>query len=98
MKILAIEKENDGIESKDYKPFLPAEAEAVWSLYKQNVIREIYFDKESSSAVIMLECSSKSEAQKELEKLPLVLNKIIHFDLFELSPYTGYGRLMKNRG
>lgn len=95
MKILAIEKENESIENKDYQPFLAAEAAMVWSLYKQSIIREIYFDKESSSAVILMECSGKSEALKVLEKLPLVQNKIISFDLLELSPYTGFERLMK---
>lgn len=43
MKILAIEKEIEGITADNFKPHLEAEALKVWDLYKKGIIREIYF-------------------------------------------------------
>jgi hypothetical protein len=94
MKILAIEIEKEGIKPQDYKPYLLPEARKVWELYQSDIIREIYFDKEKSSAVLILECSSKNQAVEILNSLPLVKEGLISFDIFTLEPYPGFGRLM----
>jgi hypothetical protein len=58
MKILAIEKEIEGATSEDFQPYLKAEAQKVWELQQQNIIREIYFGVDRSCAVLILECNS----------------------------------------
>jgi len=93
MKILAIEKENEGINKEEFKKYADEEAITVWKLYKANKIREIYFRDDENSAVIMLECKDADEAGKILSGLPFVRNKLIHFDLIPLKPYPGYERL-----
>ena len=95
MKILAIEKEVDGTKSEDFKPHLLAEAERVWELYQAGIIREIYFDKLSHNAVLILECNDETEAQEVLATLPLVKEKLIAFDLIALEPYDGFARLFE---
>ncbi|UCH66744.1 MAG: hypothetical protein JSW63_06370 [Ignavibacterium sp.] len=95
MKILAIENEFKGISSDDYKPYLKTEAMAVWELYKKNFIREIYFRKDKSSAVLMLESESVREAENTLSELPLVKEKLIYFEIIPLVAYPGFERLFK---
>ena len=93
MKILAIEREDLGIKAEDFKPHLEKEAKKVWELYESGIIREIYFGQELHNAHIIMECESKVEATSILNKLPLVQNNMIYFELTVLEPYTGFSRL-----
>jgi len=93
MKILAIEKEINGISNHEYEPHLRDESLKVLELYEDGVIREIYFD-QSHCAVIILECNTITEAEEILNKLPLVENKLIKFEIRELKPYLGFSRLV----
>jgi len=96
MKILAIEKEVPGIKEAAYKPFLKHEALKVWELYQQGIIRELYFTENDHSAVLILECKNADEAKKNLNKLPLVKEGLIKFDVLPLIPYPGFARLFNN--
>jgi len=88
MKLLAIEKEQQQIDHESTKQLLRKEAEAVYQLQQKNIICEIYFN-EHNCAIIILECPNKSEAKAILDKLPLVKNGLIEFQITELKPYTG---------
>jgi len=94
MKILAIEKEMQGIKDSDYLPFLEAEARKVWEIQQQGLIREIYFTDEQY-AVLVLEANDKIHAREIVEQLPLVQQKLIDFDFMTLNAYPGYARLFK---
>jgi len=72
MKILAIEKEIAGTTPQNFQPHLKAEVQKVWELQQQNIIREIYFRADRSSAVLNLECDIVNEAENILNTLPLV--------------------------
>jgi hypothetical protein len=93
MKILAIEKENKGITSTDFTPYLKDESLKVLELFEKGIIREIYFD-QFHCAIIILECNDLLEAEAELDKLPLVINGLIKFEIHELKPYSGFSRLL----
>jgi len=95
MKILAIENAYEGKSSKDFIPFLEDEAKAVWQLYKKDIVREIYFRSDQSSAVVILESESVESATKVLDELPLVKEKLIYFEFIPLVPYPGFERLFK---
>ena len=96
MKILAIEKEIKGISEKDFtKEILKKEALRAWELYQKGSVREIYFTKDDSFAVIILEADNKEEAEKILQILPLVKEKLIAFDIYPLIPYSGFERLFE---
>jgi hypothetical protein len=95
MKILAIEKEFAGKTAEDFQPYLEAEARRVWELYKNGVIREIYFRADRTSAVLILECENLEEAKEKLSTLPLVQEDLIYFDFIPLAPYPGFERLFK---
>ena len=93
MKILAIEKDIPGITPDQFKPHLKAEAQRVWELYQSGILRECYFRKDRSSAILILECDSLTEAQDILSTLPLVKEELIAFEVIPLRPYPGFSRL-----
>lgn len=95
MKILAIENEFEGISSDQFTPYLKDEAMVVWDLYKKNMIREVYFRKDKSSAILILESKSVQEAEQILAELPLVKEKLIYFEIIPLVAYPGFERLFK---
>jgi hypothetical protein len=95
MKILAIEKETEGITWEYTEELLMQEAQHVFHLYLSDCLREIYFT-ENKNAVLILETKDKLTAEKFLKELPLVKSGKITFELSELRPYSGYERIMRN--
>lgn len=93
MKILAIEQEAPGVTVEAFKPHLKAEAASAWELYQAGVFRELYFDRDRRSAVLMLECADVDEANRVLGTLPLVKQGLITFGIIPLVPYPGFSRL-----
>ncbi|MBC8504850.1 MAG: superoxide dismutase [Chloroflexi bacterium] len=96
MKILALEHEYPNLSAADFQPHLEDEARQVWELQQKGVIREIYFRDDQPSAVLILECADVEEAEKILTSLPLVREKLIHFELIPLRAYPGFERLFES--
>lgn len=94
MKILAIEKELQGVADADYQPYLEAEAQKAWDLQQEGLIREIYFTDEHC-AVLILEARDKQHAREIIDQLPLVKHRLIDFELMALTAYPGFARLFK---
>ncbi len=95
MKILAIERELPGVGADAFQPLLKAEAARAWELYQAETIRELYFQADQHTAVLVLECDSTAEAEQILGSLPLVRARLITFDLLPLVPYSGFARLFE---
>ena len=93
MKILAIETELKKLNAKIDSEILKEEARAILDLQQKDILREIYFD-ENHCAVLILECSDKTAAEKIISELPLVKKGYIQFEIKELHPYTGFSRLL----
>jgi hypothetical protein len=93
MKYLALEKEVENADWSNSEGILKQEAKTALKLFEQGLIREMYFD-EDKNAVLILECNSKTEAEKTLGQLPLVKAGMINFEVRELKPYTGFSRLL----
>jgi len=69
----------------------------VWEYYQKGIIREIYFRKDESLAVLILECKNIMDARELLEKLPLAKEGFIDFEIIPLIPYPGFARLFKKK-
>jgi hypothetical protein len=94
MKILAIEKDVEGVTDRDFAPHMKAEAKRAWELYQSGVFREMYFTKgDDPVAVIMMECDTVEDAKNALDTLPLVKAGLISFELMPLVAYPGFARL-----
>lgn len=98
MKILAIEKELSHSKPENYKACLKEEASAVWNLYVEGIIRELYFRADVKCAVLLLECQSVEDARTIISDLPIVKNKLSTFDIIPLVPYDGFERLFEQVG
>ena len=93
MKFLALEREKPGLQASDFAPYLQDEARHAWEYYTAGVIRELYFNADEHTAVLILECADRDEARRILDSLPLVSAGLISFDLIPLAAYTGFSRL-----
>jgi len=93
MKILAMEIEVKGVQPEQFQPHLKAEAQGVWDLYQNGLMRELYFRADRSDAVQILECANVKAAKQILASLPLVEAGLITFDIIPLVPYPGFARL-----
>ena len=96
MKVLAIEKEIGGVDWSNRDEILKQEALQVYQLQKQGIVREIYFN-QNHCAVIILECERATVAKNTLNELPLVKNRLIEFEIMELSPYNGFDRIIEKQ-
>jgi muconolactone delta-isomerase len=96
MKILALEREIQGTPATAFRALLQSEAAKVWELYQQGVIRELYFNAEEHTAVLVLECQDEKAARQILAQLPLVQAGLIEFEVISLAPYDGFARLFSD--
>lgn len=94
MRVLAIEREQSTVDPERHRDVLREEARCVWSLQKQEVIREIWFTHRGCRAVVLLECGSEAEALRHLASLPLFREGLIAFDVIPLRSYDGFDRLI----
>ena len=93
MKFLALECELPGATAQAFQPLLKAEARRIWELQQSGALREVYFNAEQHTAVLVLECPNVEAAHRLLATLPLVQAGLITFDVITLVPYDGYARL-----
>ncbi len=93
MKLLALEVEQSSLTAADFQPHLEAEARRVWELQQSGQLREIYFNADRHTAVLVLECTNIEAARHLLATLPLVLAGLITFELIPLAPYDGFAHL-----
>jgi hypothetical protein len=93
MKFLALERESPDATAEAFRPLLKDKARAVWELQQSCALREIYFNADQHTAVLVLECSDIETARQLLTALPLVQSGLITFDVIPLVPYDGYARL-----
>jgi hypothetical protein len=95
MKILALENELPGATPEQFQRYAKAEAHKVWELHQAGAIRELYFRADRTAAVLVLECTSITEAQVFLAELPFVREGLITFELIPLRAYPGFARLFE---
>ena len=93
MKILALERELPGGTVDDFRLLLKAEARRIWELQQSGLLREIYFNSNRHTAVLVLESPGIEEAGQVLSTFPLVMAGMIEFELIPLVPYDGLARL-----
>ena len=93
MKVLAMERELPNVTAAQFQQYGTAEARQVWELVQAGIIRETYFRADRNAAVLILECSSVTEAEALLSNLPYVQNGLISFELIPLKAYPGFERV-----
>lgn len=93
MIFLVLTEDCHTIEWKDKETLLKEEVRYVWNLQKRGIIRNIWFVRNSKSAVLMVEAESEGKVKELFDTLPLVKEQLIRYKVLELAAYDGYERL-----
>lgn len=95
MRFLALEQDVAGVTAEQMRPWLQAEARAVWALQQADTLRGIWFARPDRRAVLLLECPDEAAARAALGTLPLVREHCIRFEVLALDPYDGLARIFR---
>jgi len=90
---LVITHDKPNVNWKEQELLLKQEAKILWDLQKNEIIRNIWFTKNSREAILILEAEDSKRAKEIIETFPLVKKGLITFDIVELVAYDGYERL-----
>jgi hypothetical protein len=87
--VLAIGRPRDGAGAADIARHAREEMRALWQLYRDGVVREMYLPS-GPGAVLVLETAATNEAEAALAGLPLAAGGLIGFELIELHPFSAF--------
>ena len=73
------------------------ELRALWQLYSQGTVREMY-SPGGPGAILILETESPATAEALLEQLPLLANHVMALELIELRPFAALRMLFAEAG
>lgn len=93
MKLLAICRPRPGIDAREtIAPYARDELKALWKLYGEGVVREMY-SPGGPGAVLIVEADSLANAADALSELPFVANEIVDLEVIELRPLSAIQQL-----
>lgn len=88
MKLLAVGRARKGADVRaEIARLAEAEMRALWALYRDGVVREMY-SPGGPGAILVLEAASAQEAEVALAALPLAAGSVIEFEIIELHPFS----------
>jgi len=87
VKLLAIMRPRDGVDVRaEVMRHADAELRALWQLYRDGVVREMY-SPGGPGALLILEAGSVKEAERALGAMPLLADGIMGLEVIELRPF-----------
>lgn len=94
MKILVLPKPRPEVAREALLAHAAEEIRAVWQLYAEGTVREVYSRANEPGRVVMvLEAASAEAAWEALGTLPFAQLRLIDFDVIPLAPFDGIARL-----
>lgn len=93
MQILALSRRLEGTTPETLAALAADEARAAWQLHSEGLLRSVHLCPERPGSVLVLECASLDEARAVLQRLPMVRDGLIAFDVSRMLPYTGWAAL-----
>jgi muconolactone delta-isomerase len=94
VQVLALERSVPDVLDAAFTPaLLRAEAESLWQLHQNGVVRQMFFRTDRPEAVLLLEVADPGAARRTLDDLPLVSSGLIDFEIVPLRAYPGLARL-----
>ncbi len=93
MKFLAMSRRVAGVGPERVAEHAVTEALQAFRLMRSGVFEQLYFSPDWKGAVLVIQAASRDEAQAALDSLPMVRERVIEFDLWQLDPYDHYQRL-----
>ncbi|MYM91763.1 superoxide dismutase [Rugamonas sp. FT82W] len=93
MKLLCLDIPQPGATPDQYQPHLLAEARHGWQLYKNGIVRDIYFRQDRPGVAIIAEAESVEAAHKALAEFPLAKAGLIDWQVIPLGPFLNWEML-----
>lgn len=93
MRILVLDVPKPDVAFEDYVPHLLDETKHAWSLFKSDVIRDIYFRQDRPGVVILAEAESVEQVKAECSKFPLAQAGLLDFEYIPFGNYTFWENL-----
>jgi muconolactone delta-isomerase len=93
MQILALSRRLPGTTPEQLAALAADEARVAHELLVQGLVRSIHMCPERPGSMVVLECADLDAARAALQRLPMVRDGLITFDLSRMLPYTGYEAL-----
>jgi len=90
---LVITHDKPNVNWKEKEQLLKQEAKVIWSLQKKDIIRSIWFTKNTREAILIIEAENSIRTKEIVDTFPLVEKGLITYDIVELVAYDGYERL-----
>ncbi len=92
---LVITHDKPNVNWKEQEQLLKQEAKVLWNLQKNGIIRNIWFTRNTSEAILIIEADDTIRTKEIIDTFPLVKEGLITYDIVELVAYDGYERLFK---
>jgi len=92
---LVITHDKPNVNWKEQEQLLKQEAKVLWDLQKNNIIRNIWFTKNTREAVLIIETEDIIRTKEIIDTFPLVRERLITYDIIDLVAYDGYERLFE---
>lgn len=90
MRFLCLDVPQPGASLEQYAPHMEAEVRFGWALYKNGLIRDIYFRQDRPGVVILAEADSVEAARTQLDEFPLAKAGLIGWDVIPMGPMTNW--------
>jgi hypothetical protein len=97
VKFLCLDIPQPGASMEKYMPHMLDEVRHSWQLYKNGMVRDIYFRQDRPGVAIIAEADSTEAARKALSEFPLAKAGLIDWDVIPLGPFTNWEMLFAPR-
>ena len=93
MKLLCLDVPQPDASLEKYQPHMLDEVRHGWQLYKNGIVRDIYFRQDRPGVAIIAECASVEAAKQALREFPLAKAGLIDWEVIPLGPFTNWEAL-----
>jgi hypothetical protein len=93
MKLLCLDIPQPGATMEKYAPHMTDEVRHSWQMYKDGIIRDIYFRQDRPGVAIIAEADSVEAAKAALAEFPLAKAGLIGWEVIPLGPFLNWETL-----
>jgi hypothetical protein len=87
MKIIALLTPAAGKTPADFAPYVLAEEQALWPMYADGRVREMYFQPEPLAVSLVFEAATRADVETALNVLPMVSAGLFDVKTVVLGPW-----------
>ena len=89
MKVVVVATRKADAKPEEFAPYLADEANHALTMYRDEIVREIYNRTDGKGAIVVLECNDEEHARQLMGELPLAKVGLLSFEIYGTKPYRG---------